>query len=94
MLQEALSLGADFSELYVEDTEENTVSMTDGRIEDAGYTRKKGAGIRAAKGPLQAYVYTADLASMSSGSPAIFWVPNTMSTQENLLLISSTTLGC
>lgn len=62
VLQEALSLGADFSELYVEDTEENTVSMTDGRIEDAGYTRKKGAGIRAAKGPLQAYVYTADLA--------------------------------
>ena len=61
VLQEALSLGADFSELYIEDTEENTVSMTDGRIEDAGYARKRGAGIRAAVGPLQAYVYTADL---------------------------------
>lgn len=61
VLQETLSLGADFSELYIEDTEENTVSMTDGRIEDAGYARKRGAGIRAAAGPLQAYVYTADL---------------------------------
>lgn len=61
VLQEALRCGADFAELYVEDTETNTVSMTDLRVEDAAYSRRRGAGVRAARGTLSSYAYTADL---------------------------------
>ena len=46
VLQEALNHGADFSELYLEDTESNRIAMVDGRVENAAYTRLRGAGVR------------------------------------------------
>lgn len=39
VLEEALRTGGDYSELYMEDTENNIISMTDGKVEDALYSR-------------------------------------------------------
>lgn len=60
VLQTALEHGADFSELFVEDTVSNSVAMTDGKVESATYTRRHGAGVRVLLGARSAYAYTAD----------------------------------
>ena len=60
VLDEALRTGGDFSELYLQDTESNTLSMIDGKVENANYQRKVGAGVRVLKGTRSAYAYTAD----------------------------------
>lgn len=61
VLEAALSGGADFSELYVEDSETNNVSMLDGKVENAAYARSRGAGVRVLSGVMSAYSYTNDL---------------------------------
>jgi TldD protein len=61
VLEAALSEGADFSELYVEDTETNNVSMLDGKVENAAYSRSRGAGVRVFSGVMSAYSYTNDI---------------------------------
>lgn len=60
VLEEALRTGGDFSELYMQDTETNSVNMVNGTVEDARYQRKVGAGVRVLKGTRSAYAYTAD----------------------------------
>ena len=60
VLGEALRTGGDFSELYMQDTESNNLSMVDGSVEEAAYSRIKGAGVRVLKGTKCAYAYTAD----------------------------------
>lgn len=60
VLDEALRTGGDFSELYLQDTESNTLSMIDGKVENANYNRKVGAGVRVLSGTRSAYAYTAD----------------------------------
>ena len=60
VLDEALRTGGDYSELYLQDTEANTVSMVDGKVENANYQRKVGAGVRVLKGTRSAYAYSAD----------------------------------
>ncbi|MBE6885116.1 MAG: TldD/PmbA family protein [Ruminococcaceae bacterium] len=60
VLEKALCDGADFSELYIEDTESNQIEMTDGTVKDAVSSRKHGAGIRVFSGVKSAYAYTAD----------------------------------
>ncbi|MCR5611654.1 MAG: TldD/PmbA family protein [Clostridiales bacterium] len=60
VLDEALKTGGDFSELYLEDTESNTMSMINGAVETANYQRKVGAGVRVLKGTKSAYAYSAD----------------------------------
>ena len=60
VLEEALRTGGDFSELYMQDTETNSVNMVNGAVEDARYQRKVGAGVRVLKGTRSAYAYTAD----------------------------------
>ena len=60
VLDEALRTGGDFSELYMQDTETNTLSMIDGKVENANYKRMAGAGVRVLKGTRSAYAYTAD----------------------------------
>ena len=60
VLNEALKTGGDFSELYLQDTETNTVTMIDGKVENANYQRKVGAGVRVLKGTRSAYAYSAD----------------------------------
>ncbi len=60
VLAAALETGGDFSELFLEDTESNTVSMMGGKVENAAYSRRHGAGIRVLKGTRCAYAHTAD----------------------------------
>lgn len=60
VLQAALSCGADFSELFLEDTVSNVLEMTNGQVENANYTRRHGAGVRVLLGSRSAYAYTAD----------------------------------
>jgi len=57
VLEKALCDGADFSELYIEDTESNQIEMTDGTVKDAVSSRKHGAGIRVFSGVKSAYAY-------------------------------------
>ena len=61
VLYEALKTGGDFSELYLEDTEQNTISVIDGKVTNAGYQRKVGAGVRVLKGTRSAYAYCTGL---------------------------------
>ncbi|MBR4434516.1 MAG: TldD/PmbA family protein [Clostridia bacterium] len=60
VLEEALKTGGDFSELYVQDSDFNTITMTDGKVDNANYQRKAGAGVRVLKGTRCSYAYTAD----------------------------------
>ncbi len=60
VLAAALETGGDFSELFLEDTESNNLSMMGGRVENATYSRRHGAGIRVLKGTRYAYAHTAD----------------------------------
>lgn len=60
VLDTALSTGGDFSELYMQDTESNSLQMLDGTVEEAGYQRRSGAGVRILKGTRTVYAYTAD----------------------------------
>ena len=60
VLAAALETGGDFSELYLEDTESNNLSMMGGTVESATYSRRHGAGIRVLKGTRYAYAHTAD----------------------------------
>ena len=60
VLAAALETGGDFSELFLEDTESNDVSMMGGTVENATYSRRHGAGVRVLKGTRYAYAYTAD----------------------------------
>ncbi|MBR5537668.1 MAG: TldD/PmbA family protein [Clostridia bacterium] len=60
VLAAALETGGDFSELFLEDTESNSLSMMGGTVENAAYSRRHGAGIRVLKGTRSAYAHTAD----------------------------------
>ncbi|MCE5236675.1 MAG: TldD/PmbA family protein [Clostridiaceae bacterium] len=60
VLDAALETGGDFSELFLEDTENNIIQMTDGKVENAVYRRGHGAGVRVLKDGRSAYAYTAD----------------------------------
>lgn len=60
VLAAALETGGDYSELFLEDTESNTLSMTGEAVDDISYSKIHGAGIRVLKGTRCAYAYTAD----------------------------------
>ena len=70
VLYEALKTGGDFSELYLEDTDQNTISMVDGKVTNAAYQRKVGAGVRVFKGTRSAYAYCNSLSEESLLSAA------------------------
>lgn len=57
----AVSTGADFAELYGENTRNNTVSMVDGRIDRVGDNLLSGVGIRAFLGTRTVFASTSDL---------------------------------
>lgn len=69
-LYEALKTGGDFSELYIEDSESNVLSMIDGKVKTANYKRKSGAGVRVLKGTRSAYAYCNSLSEESLLSAA------------------------
>ena len=60
VLQAAVSTGADFAELYMEDVRSNNVTVLQGEVEDAGSSHRHGAGVRVFAGLKSAYAYTAD----------------------------------
>lgn len=61
VLTAALEQCADFGEIYVEQTQKNTISMTNGIVDTALSGIDKGAGIRLFYGNQAVYAYTNDL---------------------------------
>lgn len=59
-LNAALSKGADFAEIFVEDKMAGTIKMVGGKVEDSLIGRDYGVGIRIIKDLLSIYVYTND----------------------------------
>ena len=57
----AVSSGADFAEIYAENTRHNSVSLVDGKIERLGDNLSSGAGIRAFLGTSTVYASTSDI---------------------------------
>ncbi len=57
----AVSTGADFTELYGENTRNNSVSMVDGKIERVGDNLLSGVGIRAFMGTRTVFASTSDI---------------------------------
>ena len=60
VLAKAVSTGADFGEIFLEDQTETTISLKSGRIETVQPGRTHGAGIRDFVGTQAIYVYTND----------------------------------
>ncbi len=61
VLKEAQKSGADYAELFLEDTESTRIEMIDGKVESANYARISGAGVRVLLGAQSAYAYCADM---------------------------------
>lgn len=61
VLTTALEQCADFGEIYVEQTQKNTITMTNGAVDTALSGIDKGAGIRLFYGNQAVYAYTNDL---------------------------------
>lgn len=57
-LSKAQSTGADFAELFCEDTTQNSIEMTNGKVENATTARRGGVGIRVLQGTKSAYAFT------------------------------------
>lgn len=72
VLEAALATGGDYSELFAEDTEHNSIAMTDGKVENAGYKRVNGVGVRVLLGSRCVYAYTSgsDEASLMNTAKA------------------------
>ena len=58
VFDEALSTGADFAELFCEDTYENSIQMLSGKIENASTKHKYGVGLRVLLDLQELYGYT------------------------------------
>ena len=56
----ALTTGADFAEIFYEDTVENTISMLSGKVDQASTRHLYGAGIRILRETQEVYGYTSD----------------------------------
>ena len=61
VLFEAQKSGADYAELFLEDTESTRIEMIDGKVESANYARICGAGVRVLLGTKSAYAYSAEI---------------------------------
>jgi len=60
VLSKALCTGGDFSEIFLEDTVKNNISMVDGKVDNSVSGRDFGIGIRIFKGLNSVYAYTND----------------------------------
>ena len=60
VLELALSRGGEFAELYCEDGRSFSMVLRSGRIENAGYSRPYGAGLRVYDGTRSIYMFTSD----------------------------------
>jgi len=61
ILDEGLSTGADFSELYFEDAYAHSINFDNGIVESIGSTNSTGVGIRLLKGNRSVYGYTNEI---------------------------------
>lgn len=61
VLGTALRTGGDFAEVFVEDKRSSSGRLDDGRIEELGSGRDRGAGIRVVVGDTTGFAHTADL---------------------------------
>lgn len=61
VLKRAMKTGADFAEIYAEDTDNSTVSMIANAVESVTTSRKMGVGIRVFYGTNQIYAYGNDM---------------------------------
>jgi TldD protein len=61
VINTALKTGGDFAEIYIEEAKNNTILMTDGKIENALSGKDYGAGIRIYSGFKSVYAYTNDV---------------------------------
>jgi len=62
-LSTALSTGADFAEVFVEDKKSSSAVLDDGRVEELTSGRDRGAGIRVVAGDTTGFAHTADLSA-------------------------------
>ena len=60
VIAEALKTGGDFAEIFLEDRQNNNLSMLSGRVEGVNSRRLHGAGVRVFNGFQGVYVYTND----------------------------------
>ena len=60
-LNEALRLGGEFAEVFVEDRRTTGISLDDRRVEDLTSGRDRGAGIRVVYGDTTGFAHTADI---------------------------------
>ncbi|MBX3312793.1 MAG: TldD/PmbA family protein [Actinobacteria bacterium] len=60
-LDAALRTGGEFAEVFVEDRRSSSGRLDDGRIEELGSGRSRGAGIRVVSGDTTGFAHTADL---------------------------------
>ena len=60
-LSTALSTGAEFAEVFVEDKKSSSAMLDDGRVEELTSGRDRGAGIRVVVGDTTGFAHTADL---------------------------------
>lgn len=60
VLDEAMSLGADFAEIYVEQTDSQSIDMIGGKVDQANRGQDYGVGIRLFQGTNSVYGYTND----------------------------------
>ncbi len=65
VLSKALCTGGDFSEIFLEDTVKNNISMVDGKVDNSVSGRDFGIGIRIFKGLNSVYAYTNDVSRES-----------------------------
>ncbi len=60
VIAEALKTGGDFAEIFLEDRQNNNISMLSGKVENVNSRRLHGAGVRVFSGFQGVYVYTND----------------------------------
>src|SRR6478609_7452713 len=61
VLGAAMRTGGEFAELFAEDKRNSSARLDDGRIEELGSGRDRGAGIRVVVGDTTGFAHTADL---------------------------------
>ncbi len=64
VLGAALHTGGDFAEVFVEDKRSSSGRLDDGKIEELGSGRDRGAGIRVVAGETTGFAHTADLSEV------------------------------
>lgn len=65
ILNEALATGGDYAEIYLEETDSESISLENGKVETAGRRKSFGAGVRILNKLKSVYGYTSDLSAKS-----------------------------